>query len=215
MSSLIVTVDGPGGTGKSSVSRRVAALVDLPHLDTGAYYRAATLAALSAGALPEDAEAVWVVVAKLDFDQEDGVMFLEGHDVSEEIRSDAVTASVSVVSSHREVRALMVVAQRDWVARHGDRAVVEGRDIGSVVFPDAPLKIYLDATPRVRAERRAAQTGESVADVLADLNRRDSFDSAREVSPLTIPDGAIVIDTSSLEFEEVVQRIVALVRSKS
>jgi cytidylate kinase len=215
VSDLIVTIDGPGGTGKSTVSRVVAHKAGLPHLDTGAYYRAATLAVLEAGADPSDPEAVFEVVSGLRLGQEAGRMYLDERDVSEEIRGEAVTAAVSAVSAHPKVRERLVEMQRAWIDRHDRRGVVEGRDIGSVVFPDAALKIFLDASPEVRAMRRARQTGEDVDEVLADLDRRDRFDSSRAASPLTIPDGAVVIDTSHLGFDEVVDRILALVRSKS
>ena len=142
-------------------------------------------------------------------------MFLDGKDVSEQIRGEDVTAAVSAVSAHPEVRAILVGEQRSWVAGHGDRAVVEGRDIGSVVFPDAEVKVFLDASPEVRAARRARQTGESLDEVLSDLNRRDRLDSTRATSPMTVPDGAVVVDTSDLGFEEVVDRLLELVSAKS
>lgn len=215
MSELIVTVDGPGGTGKSTVSRVVAHKAGLPHLDTGAYYRAATVAVLEAGVDPEDAESVLEVVERLRLGQESGHMYLDGRDVSEEIRSDAVTAAVSAVSAHPLVRERLVDMQRAWVDEHDRRGVVEGRDIGSVVFPDADLKVFLDASAEVRAQRRARETGESVDEVLAELNRRDHLDSTRATSPLTVPDDAVVVDTSHLSFDQVVERLLALVRSKS
>lgn len=214
VSDMIVTMDGPGGTGKSTVSRVVAAKSDLPHLDTGAYYRAATLAVLDAGVHPSDGDAVSEVVARSSYAQEDGRMFLDGRDVSVEIRSERVTAAVSAVSAHPEVREDLVAMQRKWVEEHGG-GVVEGRDIGSVVFPDATIKVFLDASPEVRARRRAMETGEPLDEVLADLNRRDRIDSTRAASPLTIPDGAVVIDTSDLGFEEVVESVLALIRAKS
>jgi cytidylate kinase len=144
-------------------------------------------------------------------DQDAGRMYLDGVDVSSEIREPDVTARVSQVAAHTEVRELLVEYQRDWVRRHGGRAVVEGRDIGTVVFPDADLKIYLDATPEVRARRRAVQDDAEPSAVLEDLHRRDHLDSTRETSPLKIPAGAYVIDTSDLTFDEVVDRVVDLV----
>lgn len=215
MTSLIVTVDGPGGTGKSTVSRAVAEKAGLPHLDTGAFYRAATLAVLEAGADPARPDEVTRIVAGLHMSQEDGRMCLDGRDVSERIRGEDVTASVSAVSAHPDVRAILVGEQRSWVAGHGGRAVVEGRDIGSVVFPDAEVKVFLDASAQVRAARRARQTGESRDEVLDDLNRRDRLDSTRATSPMTVPDGAVVVDTSDLGFEEVVDRLLELISAKS
>lgn len=213
MTDLIVTLDGPAGTGKSTVSKEVADRLDLPRLDTGAFYRAAGLAALRAGVDLEDHQAVADVVAGMIFDQETGRMYLDGEDVSEEIRGQAATVASSVVSTHPDVRGLLVVYQREWVTRHENRAVVEGRDIGSVVFPDATLKVYLDARPEVRAARRAAQTGLNSAEVLEELSDRDRRDSTRDASPLIVPDGAVVIDTSDMSVVEVVEMIVDLARS--
>lgn len=211
---MIVTLDGPGGTGKSTVSRVVAQEAGLPHLDTGAFYRAATLAVIEAGVDPCDEAAVVDVVSEAEMGQEGDRMFLDGRDVSMEIRGEPVTAAVSAVSAHPGVREVLVDMQRAWVGEHGG-GVVEGRDIGSVVFPDADVKVFLDASPEVRARRRSQQTGESLEEVLVDLNRRDRLDSTRQASPLTVPDGAVVIDTSALTFEEVVQRLLAMIRAKS
>lgn len=211
---MIVTMDGPGGTGKSTVSRVVAEKSGLPHLDTGAFYRAATLAVIEAGVDPEDSESVVDVVGEVMMDQEDGRMFLNCRDVSSEIRGDEVTSAVSAVSAHPEVRQALVRVQRAWVERHGG-GVIEGRDIGSVVFPDAPVKVYLDASAAERARRRAEETGEELDEVLEDLNRRDRLDSTRQASPLVVPEGAIVIDTSDLTFDDVVDRVLAVIESKS
>ncbi|MEX1124461.1 MAG: (d)CMP kinase [Acidimicrobiia bacterium] len=215
MSDLIVTLDGPSGTGKSSVSRAVASKVDLPHLDTGAFYRAATLAVIRAGVDPDDDKAVADVVDNAGLGQDDGQMSLDGDDVSREIRGPEVTALVSRVASNPEVRRILVSHQREWVQRRGGRAVIEGRDIGSVVFPDATLKIFLDARPEVRAGRRSVETGKDHSAVMKDLGRRDRFDSSRATSPLTVPEDAVVIDTSDLSFDEVVARVVDLVRDRS
>jgi cytidylate kinase len=212
---LIVTIDGPSGTGKSTVSRAVATEVGLPHLDTGAFYRAATVAALRAGVDLDDDQAVTDVIGGATMDQRDGVMYLDAEDVSRAIRESEVTAAVSRVAAIPEVRRILVSHQRDWVARHGSRAVVEGRDIGSVVFPQATLKIFLDARPEVRATRRAGETGHDHGSVLEDLERRDWLDSTRAASPLIVPPDAVVIDTSDLGFDEVVARVVELVRGQS
>jgi cytidylate kinase len=212
--SMIITVDGPGGTGKSTVSRLLAERAGLPHLDTGAFYRAATLAVLEAGVDPDDEAGVIEVVSRSDLEQEDGRMYLDGRDVSAEIREERVTSAVSAVSAHPGLRRMLVEAQRAWVERHGG-GVIEGRDIGSVVFPEAPFKFYLDASPEVRARRRADQTGESYDEVLEDLRRRDRIDSTRAASPLVVPDGAMVIDTSNLSVEEVVETMLEAIEAKS
>ncbi|MET0565483.1 MAG: (d)CMP kinase [Acidimicrobiia bacterium] len=215
MTDLIVTLDGPAGTGKSTVSKEVASLLRLPRLDTGAFYRAAGLAALRAGVDLADHDAVANVVAGISLDQQDGKMLLDGVDVSEEIRSQAATEAASLVSTHPEVRGLLVVYQREWVARHDNRAVVEGRDIGSVVFPDATVKVYLDARPEVRAQRRADQTGKEQSGVLAELRARDARDSTRQASPLIVPDGATVIDTSEMTVSDVIDTIVGMARERA
>ena len=212
---MIVTLDGPGGTGKSTVSRLVAKRAGLPHLDTGAYYRAVTLAVVAAGVEPSDPEHVTRIAERLSLSQEGGRMYLDGRDVSVEIRSDPVTAAVSAVSAHPLVRHHLVGLQREWIERHGRRAVVEGRDIGSVVAPDAEVKVFLDATPEVRARRRALEIGEEERVVLADLNRRDQFDSTRSASPLVVPEGAVILDTSELTLDQVVGRVLELIDAKS
>ena len=210
MTDLIVTMDGPAGTGKSTVSRLVADRLGIPRLDTGAFYRAAGLAALRAGIDLDDHSAVADLVAGLQLDQSEGRMLMDGVDVSEEIRTQIATEASSRVSIHPDVRGLLVVYQREWVTRNENRAVVEGRDIGSVVFPGATVKLYLDARPEVRAQRRAAQTGEEYDLVLDDLRSRDRRDSTRQASPLTVPDGAVLIDTSDMDVEQVVEKVVGL-----
>ncbi len=212
---MIVTVDGPSGTGKSTVSKAVASKAGLPHLDTGAFYRAATLAALREVIDLADSDAVVDVVNGMSLEQDNGIMFLDGEDVSAEIRGDRVTNAVSQIASYPEVRRILVSHQRAWVAEHGGRVVVEGRDIGSVVFPAATLKIYLHARPEVRALRRATQVGEDPDRIIGDLARRDHFDATRDASPLTIPDGAVTIDTSELTFDQVVERVLSLIVAKS
>ena len=214
MDKLIVAIDGPGGSGKSTVSRQTGHRLRLPHLDTGAFYRAATVAALERGIEPGDGPGIAAAVASADIRFDDGRTVLDGEDVSEQIRGERVTAAVSRVSAHPEVRRLMVDRQRSWVACHGGSAVVEGRDIGTVVFPDAPVKVFLTARPEVRARRRSAEVSVAAEEsqVAAELARRDQFDSTRNISPLRPAVGAVEIDTSDMAVAEVVERIVELVR---
>ena len=204
---FVVAVDGPGGVGKSTVSRRLADEIDAAHLDTGAFYRAATLLVLEAGADPSDPDAVESTVVGVEIDQDDGSTFVGDRDVSSAIRSDEVTDAVSEVSSHPNVRRSMVDLQRRWVASRGKRAVVEGRDIGSVVFPDAAVKIYLDADPAVRAARRSGESGGDVTAVGEALQRRDRYDSTRAASPLTRAADAVAIDTTDVDVDAVVAQI--------
>lgn len=204
----VIAIDGPGGSGKTTVSREVARRLKLPHLDTGAFYRAVTLAALRAGR-PAD---LGSLAATLELEYEDGVMYLHGEDVSRAIREQAVTDYVSEVSAEPVVRSVMVDRQRRWVTERGGSAVVEGRDIGTVVFPDAAVKVFLTARPEIRAARRAGETRtEDLEQVASTLERRDRLDSSRAVSPLVAADDAVVIDTSDLTVREVADRIVQLV----
>ena len=206
---FVIAVDGPSGVGKSTVSRRVANHFGLDHLDTGALYRAATLAVLESGVGRDDTEAVTEVVANSVIDQSDGVTTLNATDVSQVIRSEAVTGAVSEVSAIAGVRHVLVEMQRHWVEERDGRAVVEGRDIGSVVFPDAALKIYLTADPEERARRRSGEAGTDHTTTRAAIERRDAHDSNRAVSPLTVAEGAIVIDTTHLTLPEVVDLVIA------
>jgi cytidylate kinase len=209
----VIAVDGPSGSGKSTVSRRLAERLGWLHLDTGAYYRAATLAALRAGVDLEDEEQVLLVVEGLRLRQERGRMLLASEDVSVAIRSADVTTGVSAVAAHPRVRKVIVRQQQQWVAGHHLPAVVEGRDIGTVVFPDAMLKIWLEASETERVRRRAAETGISVDLVQQDLSRRDRADSGREASPLRPASDAIHLDTTNLGVESVVDRILGLMPS--
>ncbi|MBN1092631.1 (d)CMP kinase [Blastococcus sp. TML/M2B] len=212
-----VTLDGPSGTGKSSVARGVAAALGAAYLDTGAMYRAATVAVLDAGVDPADADAVAAIVAaaRIEVGTEAGTerVAVDGVDVAVRIRGAEVTRAVSAVSAVPAVRRQLVDQQRDLVTV-ADAVVVEGRDIGTVVLPDAALKVYLTAAPEVRAQRRARQLGLTDAaeiDALAaDLRRRDEHDSSRADSPLRPAADAVVVDSSELDQQAVVDRIVAL-----
>lgn len=212
---LVVAVDGPAGVGKSTVSRLVAERLEIAHLDTGAFYRAATLLALGAGAGPTDSDAVTAAVAGRVITQADGRTEVDTVDVTDQLRSPEVTEWVSTVAAHPRLRAAMVEAQRAWVDRAGGAAVVEGRDIGTVVFPEAPVKVFLDAHPEVRAGRRATETGSSPSDALEALTKRDRTDSNRAASPLMVADDAVVLDTSHLSAVEVAERVVQLVEASA
>ena len=214
----MVAIDGPGGSGKSTVAGRLAARLGLAHLDTGAMYRGLTYAVLRDGMNPADAAAVSELARRTRIELADGrvggAVTVDGRDASGPIRGPAVTATVSAVSAHPGVREEMVRRQRRWVEDRGG-AVVEGRDIGTVVFPGAALKVYLTASEAERAKRRAAETagldGESApaaAEAARDLARRDRLDSSRAVSPLAVAEGAVVIDTTDLSVEEIVDQLV-------
>ena len=212
---MVIAIDGPSGVGKSTVSRAVAASLGLSYLDTGATYRAATVAVLDAGVNVNDELAVLNELQRHSVDYDDRGVILDGESVAIEVRSDAVTASVSVVSAHPLVRSEIVDIQRRWVDRQAGDAVVEGRDIGTVVFPAASTKVFLTASPEVRAQRRAGDAeagGRSVSDIAAELAARDEADSTRKASPLRAADDAVVIDTGDLTIDQVVEAIVSLAR---
>jgi cytidylate kinase len=212
-----ISLDGPSGTGKSSVARDVARKLGAAYLDTGAMYRAATVAVLDAGVSLDDkiavARAVSEAVIEVRTDARREVVRVDGVDVRERIRGAEVTRAVSPVSAVPAVRRLLVARQRELVAA-ADAVVVEGRDIGTVVLPDATLKIYLTASPEVRAQRRAGQLGvrdpAKVAALAQDLRRRDDYDSRRADSPLRPAEDAIIVDSTDLDRAAVVQRILEL-----
>jgi cytidylate kinase len=215
-----VTLDGPSGTGKSSVARAVATRLSAAYLDTGAMYRAATVAVLDAGVDLSDPEAIARAVAAADIQVGTTagaeLVLVDGVDVAERIRGAEVTRTVSPVSAVPAVRRLLVERQRSLIAE-AEAVVVEGRDIGTVVLPDATVKIYLTAAPEARAERRAAQLGVTdpgrVAEIAADLRRRDEYDSSRADSPLRPAADAIVVDSTGLDREAVVERVLDLART--
>lgn len=224
MRNAVIAIDGPAGSGKSSVSRRIAARLGLRYLDTGAMYRAMTWAVLDAGIDVNDADAVEAfapsAVITSGIDPAAPTIDVNGTDVYLPIRGDEVTSAVSAVSAVPSVRVRLVQIQRDAVQEAKDTGlgiVVEGRDITTVVLPEADLKIYITADPGVRAERRAAQderSGTSAGDVArtqSALLARDAKDSGRTTSPLAIADDAVVVDTTAFTLDEVVDRICALV----
>ena len=216
----VVAIDGPAGSGKSTVARLVAEALGLPALDTGAMYRAVTWAALDAGVDPADVPAVIAVAEGLDLDVGPPVR-VGGRDVNEAIRTAEVSAAVSAVAAIPEVRAVLVAAQREWIAVHGG-GVVEGRDIGTVVAPDALLKVYLEASEEERARRRqrqddvveaAAEGPGGLAATQAAIHRRDAIDTGRAASPLAAAADAVVLDTTDLSVEGVVEEVLGRYRA--
>jgi cytidylate kinase len=223
VTALIVAMDGPSGTGKSTVSKRLAAHLGAAYLDTGAMYRVATLHALRRGTDLTDPDAIAAATADLPWsigtDPASEDIRLDGQDVRDEIRGGEVTAAVSAVSAVPQVRAMLVAAQQR-LGREAGRIVVEGRDIGTVVFPDADVKIYLTASAEARAQRRNRQNiaegrGDDYDAVLAAVQRRDHLDSTRAVSPLRAADDAVVVDTSDMNIDEVIAALVAVVAEQT
>ncbi|BBA96489.1 putative cytidylate kinase [Actinacidiphila reveromycinica] len=217
---MIVAIDGPSGTGKSSTSRAVASRLGLSYLDTGAQYRAITWWMLANGVDVDDAAAVADQAGKPAIvsgtDPAAPAITVDGVDASGPIRTQEVTAAVSAVSAVPEVRTRMVEIQRACAAAAPAGIVVEGRDIGTTVLPDATVKIYLTASAEVRAARRSGELkgAQSVADTQAALVRRDAADSGRKTSPLAKADDAVEVDTSELTLDQVVEQVVALVGEK-
>jgi cytidylate kinase len=202
---MVIAIDGPAGAGKSTVARAVAGALAFTYLDSGAMYRAVALAAIESGAEPAQV----AVQVRIELGER---VLLDGRDVSEAIRSPEVSQAASRVAADPEVRVAMVAEQRrlmssgDWVA--------EGRDIGTVVVPDAQVKVYLTASPQERARRRAAELGIDPQAVLAEQTLRDQRDTTREDSPLRPADGAVQLDTTGLTLDEVVARVVSMVPSR-
>jgi CMP/dCMP kinase len=209
---MVIAIDGPAGAGKSTVARAVAAEIGFTYLDSGAMYRCVALAAQKGKADLDDGEAVGALAEGLEIDFDGQRVLLDGDDVSEEIRTPEVSAAASHVSVHPRVRAAMVARQRQLIA--AGRYVAEGRDIGTVVSPDSPLKIFLTASDEERARRRSAQTGEPVEQVLGAQRQRDARDTEREHGALRAAEDAVELDTTGLSLEEVVGRVVALAQER-
>ena len=212
----VVSIDGPAGAGKSTIARRVAQDLGWAYLDTGAMYRAVTLLALRGRLALDDAPGLAELARGLDIRlSPDGIVTVDGEDVTAHIRTAEVTEAVSLVAAVPEVRAVMVRHQRRF-ARENARVVAEGRDIGTVVFPDAALKIWLDARPRERALRRLGDLGPAAGDVAAvqaRIERRDELDSTREVAPLRPAEGAWRLDTTDMTLDEVFEAVRSRVQS--
>jgi CMP/dCMP kinase len=200
----VVAIDGPSGSGKSTVARALATRLGLGYLDTGAMYRAIAFAALRDGIDPDDADRIAALAARVELAPDGPNISVDGYDASIEIRGPEVTKAVSAVAANPSVRQEMVQRQRAWISDH-DGGVVEGRDIGTEVWPDAELKVYLTADLSVRAARRQREMGvDDHSYVAADLARRDTYDSNREASPLSVADGAVVIDTTDRAVDDIV-----------
>ena len=210
---MVIAIDGPAGAGKSSVARGVAAALDFTYLDSGAMYRCVALAGIERGADLDDEEGMAALAAGLAIGFDGETVAMDGRDVSAEIRAPAVTEASSRISVHPGVREAMVARQQALIA--AGRYVAEGRDIGTVVSPDSPLKVFLTAGEEERARRRAAQTGADPEEVLAAQRLRDERDLTREHSALRPAADAVELDTTGLGLEEVVGRVVALARARS
>ena len=209
---MVIAIDGPAGAGKSSVARALAAELGFTYLDSGAMYRSVAYTCLDWGAdptMPGEATSTAESI-EIDFDGEQ--VLIDGVDVTDEIRSPEVTEAASQVSVHPGVREAMVTEQRRLIS--AGRYVAEGRDIGTVVSPDSPLKVFLTASEEVRAERRAGQTGGDAAEILLSQRERDRRDTEREHGALKVADDAVEIDTSGLSLDEVVEKIAALARER-
>lgn len=206
----VIAIDGPAGSGKSTIARQLATRLGLEYLDTGAMYRAVAFAALRRGLDPADVDDVARLAERIDLRVDDEGTRVDGVDASIEIRGPEVTRAVSIVAANPGVRREMVSRQREW-ARHRGGGVLEGRDIGTVVFPDAELKIYLTASPETRAARRSKEVSDlDYETVAADLARRDALDQGRDSDPLRTADDAVVVDTTDKTIDEVLDQLVRM-----
>jgi CMP/dCMP kinase len=220
---MIITIDGPSGAGKSTLGRLLARELNLLYIDTGAMYRAAALAVIESGVSTTDSEAVTKVVTQADInlegDPDSLQVMLDGRDVSQRIRTEEVSHSASVISTIPEVRRSLVNRQRELGKRAGG-VVLDGRDIGTIVFPQADIKFFLTAAPEQRAQRRyeedrLKERDATFEETLADINTRDHRDSTRDDSPLAIADDAIVIDSTEFSIEEVFEQMMKAVRERN
>jgi CMP/dCMP kinase len=209
---MVIAIDGPAGAGKSSVARGVAAALGFAYLDSGAMYRCLALAGIEHGASLEDAGEMAEIAQGMEIELEGGGVRLGGRDVSAAIREPGIGAAASRVSVHPAVREAMVARQRELIA--AGRYVAEGRDIGTVVSPDSPLKVFLTASEEQRAARRSAQSGQDRGQVLAAQRERDARDIEREHGALRVAEDAVEIDTTALALPEVIALVVELARER-
>ena len=209
---IIVAIDGPAGAGKSTIAKELAKRLGLKYLDTGAMYRAVTFAAIKTGVNLEDESAVANLCTNSVMEISDDAISINGLDATTAIRTSEITKLVSMVATNSLVRNDLRNRQRDWASKF-DGGVIEGRDIGSVVFPNATLKVYLTASPLVRAKRRVAQSGGDVDQIAAEIAERDQRDSSRSDSPLTQTSDSVNVDTSDRSIDEVVSQLAILVQS--
>ena len=216
---LIVAIDGPSGAGKGTVARAVARRLEYRHVDTGAMYRAVAWKALQEALDLSNQEAVAALAARARLEIGDGVVRVDGHDVAQAIRTPEIDAAAAAVARQPRVREILIAQQRALGA--GGGVVMEGRDITTVVFPDADVKVYLDASPEERARRRAqdpahaaGRSGAAVQEIATALQARDHSDRTRATSPLTRAADAVVIDTTALPIDSVVERVLELVRTR-
>lgn len=209
---MVVAIDGPAGVGKSTVARRLAERLGFTYLDSGAMYRCLALATDESGVSPDDPAAVTALAREISIEFRDGAVWLDDREVGPEIRTPEITEIASRVSVHPETREVLVALQRSLLS--DGRYVAEGRDIGTVVSPDSPLKVFLTASPEVRAARRAGEMGLQTDAVLAEQEERDRRDQDRSHGALRRADDAITVDTSDLDLDEVVDRLVALAQER-
>ncbi len=219
MQPTIIAIDGPSGAGKGTIARAVAKRLGFHHVDTGAMYRAVAWKALHEGIELTDEVAVTALAERAQFDVSDGRVSVDGHDIVRAIRTPEMDAAASVVARQPSVRRVLVERQRALAALGG--MVMEGRDIGTVVFPQAPVKIYLDASPEERARRRATDPAHAsgkgtaaIQEVATALAERDRRDTTRAASPLAVAEDAVVIDTTALSIEDAVERVMEVVKEK-
>ena len=202
----VIAIDGPAGAGKSTIAKALASRLNMKYLDTGAMYRAVTFEAMLRELDLDDQGAITVMAQECDLHVGLDRVIINGHDATQAIRGTEVTGSVSKVAANSGVRTEMRIRQQEWATSHGG-GVIEGRDIATVVFPDAVLKVFLTASPEVRAQRRVDQSGGNVAEIAAAIAERDLLDSTRADSPLASSNESVVVDTSDRAIDDVVDEI--------